>query len=80
MGKIKKHTEYYCDICRDKIRYSSLPFSKDKIYKIKCYDHEGNREKIFDYSYVCSKCMRNLTLKIKDEKNGGRRSDDLKFY
>lgn len=77
MGKIKKHTEYCCDICRDKILYSSLPFSKNKIYKIKCYDHEGNREKIFDYSYVCSECMCNLTLKIKEEKNGGRRKENV---
>ena len=66
MGKIKKHTEYYCDICGDKILYSSLPFSNNKIYKIKCYDYEGNREKNFDYSYVCSECMRNLILKIKE--------------
>ena len=76
MGKIKKHTEYYCDICGDEIEYSSLPFSKDKIYKIKCYDPEGDRKKNFDYSYVCSRCMYNLALKIKEEKNGGRRSDD----
>ena len=70
MGKIKKHTEYYCDICGVKILYSSLPFSKNKIYKIKCYDNEGNRKKIFDYSYVCSECMCNLTLKIQEKKNG----------
>ena len=39
MGKIEKHTEYYCDICGDKILpYSSLPFSKNRFYKIKCYD------------------------------------------
>ena len=37
MGKIEKHTEYYCDICGDKILpYSSLPFSKNRFYKIKC--------------------------------------------
>ena len=45
MGKIEKHTEYYCDICGDEIQYSLLPFSKDKIYKIKCYDPERNRKK-----------------------------------
>ena len=64
-----------CDICGDEIEYSSLPFSKDKIYKIKCYDSEGDRKKKFDCSYVCSRCMYNLALKIKEEKNGGKRSD-----
>ena len=76
MGKIEKHTEYYCDICGNKIEYSSLPFSKDRFYKIKCYDYEGNRKKFFDYSYVCSGCMYNLAFRIEKEKNGGRRSDD----
>ena len=76
MGKIKKHTEYYCDICGDEIQCTLLPLSKNRFYKIKCYDHKGNREKILDYSYICSECMFNLTLKIKEEKNGGRRSDD----
>ena len=76
MGKIKKHTKYYCDICGDEIQYTLLPFYKDMFYKIKCYDHKGNRKKILDYSYVCSECMFNLILKIKEEKNGGRRSDD----
>ena len=79
MGKIEKHTEYYCDICGDKILpYYSLPFSKNRFYKIKCYDHEGNREKFFDYSYVCSGCMFNLTSKIEKEKkkNKERSSDD----
>lgn len=68
MGKIIKHTEYYCDICGDKIQFSIMPFSKDRFYKIKCYDYEGNREKIFDYSYVCSRCMHNLIAKIKEER------------
>ena len=58
MGKIKKHTEYYCDICRDKILYSSLPFSKGKIYKIKCYDHEGNRKKnLIILMFVINVCV-----------------------
>ena len=69
MGKIEKHTEYYCDICGDKIEYTLVPCSKNRFYKIKCYDHEGNRKKIFDYSYLCSECMFNLTSKIKKEKN-----------
>ena len=77
MGKIEKHTEYYCDICGDKIQYTLLPpFSKNRFYKIKCYDHEGNREKFFDYFYVCSGCMFNLTSKIEKEKNKERSSDD----
>lgn len=68
MGKIIKHTEYYCDICGDKIQFYIMPFSKYYFYKIKCYDYEGNREKIFDYSYVCSVCMRDLITKIKKRK------------
>ena len=40
MGKIKKHTEYYCDICGDGIQCTLLPLSKNRFYKIKCYDHK----------------------------------------
>lgn len=69
MGKIKKHTEYYCDICGDKIQRDAYPFRNiDKFYKIKCYDHEGYRNKDFDYSYICSTCMRNIVKKIEVER------------
>lgn len=68
MGKVIKHTEYYCDICKNKIQRSWSPFARDRFYKIKCYDYEGNREKSSDYSYICVRCMRNLIEKIQEEK------------
>lgn len=68
MGKIVKHTEYYCDICKNKIQCSWSPYNREKFYKIKCYDYEGNREKRFDYSYVCIRCVRSLIEKIQRER------------
>lgn len=67
-GKVKKRTEYYCDICGDKIVALHSPFfNKDKVYKIKCYDFEGNRLKEFDYEYVCRDCMRHIIRKVSEE-------------
>lgn len=58
MGKIKKHTEYYCDICGSEIQFTLLPFSKNKFYKIKCYDHKGNREKfLIILMFVLNVCL-----------------------
>lgn len=68
MGKVIKHTEYYCDICKNKIQRSWIPYNKERIYKIKCYDYEGNHEKSCDYSYVCNRCMSSLVEKIQEEK------------
>lgn len=66
MGKIKKHTEYYCDICGCKITTKWMLY-RDRYYKIKCYDEEGKRRKNADYSYVCKICMTDI-IKIKEMK------------
>ena len=68
MGKVIKHTEYYCDICEDKIQCSWAPFNRDRFYKVKCYDYDGKRVKCNDYSYICTRCMRSLVKKIEEEK------------
>ena len=64
MGKIKKHTEYYCDVCGCKITESIFSFSRYKFYKIKSYDHEGDRIKTSDYDYVCNECMSNIIREV----------------
>lgn len=73
MGKVKKCTEYYCDICKGKIQYSAWNFTKDRFYKIKCYDEEGKRRKVLDYSYVCNTCMNDIVKKVKEMKKNANR-------
>ena len=71
MGKIKKHTEYYCDLCGSKIVHTSFPFPRDRFYKIKQYDYKGNRRKIGDY-FVCDKCLTGILIemRLKGNKKG----------
>lgn len=69
MGKVEKHTEYYCDICGQKIDGYHPPFSgRDRIYEIRCYGHTGLRIKHFDYAYVCGACMHNIVAKVQAER------------
>lgn len=72
MGKIKKHTEYYCDICSCKITTNWM-VRRDRYYKIKCYDEEGKRRKVLDYSYVCKNCMFDIIRKVKELKKNVNR-------
>ena len=69
MGKVEKHTEYYCDICGHKIDAHYAPFSgHDRFYKIRCYDFDGHKLKNLDYAYVCSDCMHNIVTKVRAER------------
>ena len=69
MGKVEKHTEYYCDICGQKIGHWYIPYHRsNKFYKIRCYDFEGCRKKNFDYTYVCEKCMNSIVTKVRAER------------
>ena len=70
MGKIKKHTEYYCDICGYKIGYKSFSSFCSSFYKIKCYDCEGKRYKKYDYNYICNDCMLSIVKKVSNERKG----------
>lgn len=76
MGKVKKHTEYYCDICSCKISCkitTNWMVPRDRYYKIKCYDEEGKRRKNADYSYVCKNCMFDIIRKVKELKENANR-------
>ena len=69
MGKVKKHTEYYCDICDQKIDGHCSPLSRrDLFYKIRCYGFTGHKLKFSAYEYVCGACMDSIVAKVREER------------
>lgn len=69
VAKIKRKTEYYCDICNRKISNANtltLQF-RDRFFKVKAYDQNGKRCRINDVGCVCRSCMNDVVRIIRGQ-------------
>lgn len=68
MARIKRKTEYYCDICNQRISNAgTLLWFRDRFFKVKAYDQNGKRRRINDIGCVCGTCMNEVVKNIRGQ-------------